>query len=188
MITNAGARAGDLLVLTKPLGTGIATTGIKRGEASAGLARRVTVSMKRLNAVGHELAKRGLVRAGTDVTGFGLLGHLASMCRASGVSAEIRAADVPTFGREIAKLIEAGCVPGGTRANLETAGAVVTWGEVAEGMKVLLADAQTSGGLLLCVTPRRLDAVRAVLKKHRALSASVVGRITLGRGSCIIVA
>jgi selenide,water dikinase len=187
MITNAAARAGDLLVLTKPLGTGIATTGIKRGIASAALARRVTASMKRLNVVGYELARRGFVKAGTDVTGFGLLGHLASMCRASGVGAEIRAADVPTFGREIASLIAQGCVPGGTRANLDTAGDEVRWGEVAEAQKLLLADAQTSGGLLLCVAPKRLAAVVKVLKAARTLSASVVGRITRDRRARIMV-
>jgi selenide,water dikinase len=79
LMTNAAARPGDILVLTKPLGTGIATTAIKRGLASGPLAKRAIALMARLNTVGAELAERGLVRAATDVTGFGLLGHLASL-------------------------------------------------------------------------------------------------------------
>src|SRR5216117_1639138 len=98
MITNAGARPGDLLVLTKPLGTGIITTGIKRGITPTRLARKAVAVMCELNTVGAELAERGLVRAGTDVTGFGLLGHLGSMCRASRVGAEIHARQLPVIG------------------------------------------------------------------------------------------
>src|SRR4029077_17467024 len=94
MRTNAGAKPGDFLVLTKPLGTGIATTGLKRGLTSRVLSSAVVKLMAKVNVVGAELAERGLVRAATDITGFGLLGHLASMCRASGVSAEISANEV----------------------------------------------------------------------------------------------
>src|ERR1700730_12439361 len=89
ILANDNARAGDLLVLTKPLGTGMATTAIKRGLASRALARKVITLMSQTNAVGAELAEKKLVRAATDITGFGLLGHLANMCRASSVSAEI---------------------------------------------------------------------------------------------------
>jgi selenide,water dikinase len=105
MLTNAKARPGDRLVLTKPLGTGIATTGIKRGLTSRALARAVIALMSRVNTVGADLAERGLVRAASDVTGFGLLGHLASLCRASGVSAEIFARDVPVISEELIELI-----------------------------------------------------------------------------------
>jgi selenide,water dikinase len=171
MLTNANARPGDLLMLTKPLGTGIATTAIKRGIASPALMKRATSLMTQLNSVGAELAERGLVRAAVDVTGFGLLGHLASMCRASGVGAEVNAADVPAISPDIFKLIARDCVPGGTRQNLETADAITDWNGTPEDLRILLADAQTSGGLLLCVAPKRLSAVR------RMVRGAVIGRI-----------
>jgi len=177
MITNAAAKPGDLLILTKPLGTGIITTGIKRGLTSPALARRAIRSMRQLNAVGAELAERGLVRAGTDVTGFGLLGHLAALCLASGTGAEIDASRVPVLGKEVFALIQKDCVPGGSRQNQETASARVDWGAATTSQKVLLTDAQTSGGLLLCVRKTRLDAVLALLGLSRTLSAAVVGRI-----------
>ena len=112
MLTNARARPGDLLVLTKPLGTGIATTAIKRGLASPALEKAIAL-MCRLNSVGADLAEKGLVRAAVDVTGFGLLGHLASMCRASGVGAEVRGNDVPALSPAILNLIKNGCVRAG---------------------------------------------------------------------------
>ena len=178
LLTNAAARPGDLLVLTKPLGTGIATTAIKRGLASAALAKKAVALMSRLNRVGADLAEQRLVRAATDVTGFGLLGHLTSMCRASGVAAEIDAKDVPVISREIRTLVARDCRPGGSRQNLETAALLLRHGrEVSAAQLAVLADAQTSGGLLLCVAPRRLEAVLAVLKEHRTPCAALIGRI-----------
>jgi selenide, water dikinase len=177
MLTNSRAQAGDLLVLTKPLGTGIITTGIKRGLTSAALAKRAIGLMCRLNTIGAALAELRLVRAAVDVTGFGLLGHLASMCRASGVGAEIVAAKVPVISPEVLALIAQDCVPGGTRQNLETANAVVKWNNTPEPLRLLLADAQTSGGLLLCVPPKRLREVERVLRKHRTACATVIGKI-----------
>jgi len=177
MLTNANARPGDLLVLTKPLGTGIATTGIKRGLTSADLAKKAIALMRGLNTVGAVLAERGLVHAAVDVTGFGLLGHLAAMCRASRVGAEISAGAVPAISPEIFSLIEDDCVPGGTRQNLETAKAIIERNDIAESILLLLSDAQTSGGLLLCVSPKRWSAVRRVLKKHRTVCSVVIGKI-----------
>jgi selenide,water dikinase len=173
MLTNAAARPGDLLILTKPLGTGIATTGIKRGLTSAALTKKAIALMCRLNTVGADLAELGLIRAAVDVTGFGLLGHLASMCRASGVGAQIMATKVPAISREILALIAQDCVPGGTRQNLETANAMVKWNNTPEPLRLLLADAQTSGGLLLCVPPKRLRQVEGVLRT----SATIIGTI-----------
>jgi selenide,water dikinase len=187
MMTNAGARPGDLLVLTKQLGTGIATTGIKRGLASAALEKKVVGLMSRLNTPGADLAEAGLVKAATDVTGFGLLGHLASMCRASGVSVEIDASNVPAISGEVADLIGQDCVPGGSRANQKAADEVTDWGDADNAIRTLLTDAQTSGGLLLCVPPKRLDAVLAVLKKHRTPTAAVIGRITKSASALITV-
>ncbi len=187
LITNAAARPGDLLVLTKPLGTGIVTTGIKRGITPPGLARRAIQSMRRLNREGAELAERGLVRAGTDVTGFGLLGHLGSLCRASGVGAEVQAAAVPDLGRGVWTLIAQDCVPGGSKGNRATAESLTEWDEVSEVQKVLLTDAQTNGGLLLCVAARRWPAVRSVLLRERSLCVAVIGRIVRSARPRIVV-
>lgn len=177
MLTNAGARAGDLLLLTKPLGTGIVTTGIKRGIASPRLVTRAVNLMRTLNAVGAELAERGLVRGATDITGFGLLGHLGSMCRASGVGAQIDADELPAIGRDVFALIAQNCIPGGSRQNLEAANEFVDWKGATDVQKALATDAQTSGGLLLCVPPRNLDAVLRLLKKYRTPCAALIGKI-----------
>jgi selenide,water dikinase len=177
MLTNARAKPGDFLVLTKPLGTGIATTGLKRGLTSRVLSSAVVKLMARVNDVGAELAERGLVRAATDITGFGLLGHLASMCRASGVSAEISADEVPVLGDEIFDLIAQDCIPGGTKQNLTTANAVTFWGKTPAHQRLLLSDAQTSGGLLLAVPPRKIKVVMDLLKKRRTPARAVVGQI-----------
>jgi len=181
IITNAAARPGDWLVLTKPLGTGIITTGIKRGVASKSAAARAIRAMARLNSAGADLGERGLVRAGTDVTGFGLLGHLASMCRASGTGAEIYWQRIPLLSPEVLKLIAQGCIPGGTKQNLETAQPLMAWNGTPEALRCVLADAQTSGGLLLCVHPRKLAGVMRLLKQQRTLAAAVVGRILRAR-------
>jgi selenide, water dikinase len=177
MLTNSRARPGDLLLLTKPLGTGIATTGIKRGLTSAVLTKKSITLMCQLNIVGAELAELGLIRAAVDVTGFGLLGHLSSMSRASGVGAEIVAAKVPVISREVFSLIAQDCVPGGTRQNLETANAIVEWNNTPDSLRLLLADAQTSGGLLLCVPPKRLQEVEGALKRNRTACAAIIGKI-----------
>ena len=178
VMTNAAARPGDRLVLTKPLGTGILTTGIKRSQASARATRRGIQSMRRLNSVGPELAEPGWVKAGTDVTGFGLLGHLGSLCRASGVGAHLDASRLPILDREIWDLIKSDCVPGGSRENLRAALAFTTFDGVDDSHCVLAADAQTSGGLLLCVPPRYLNRVLRVLKNHRVPCAAIIGEIT----------
>jgi len=123
--------------------------------------------MCRLNTVGAEVAERRLVRAGTDITGFGLLGHLGSLCRASGVGAEIFANKLPIIANEVLDLIARDCIPGGSRENLKTANAFVQWNGATEAQKYLLTDAQTSGGLLLCVPPRKLAKVLETLDEHR---------------------
>jgi selenide,water dikinase len=188
MLTNAAARPGDLLVLTKPLGTGIAATAIKRGLASPHLTRRAITIMRQLNTAGAELAEKSLVRGATDVTGFGLLGHLASMCGASGVGAQLVASEVPALSPEVHDLIANSCIPGGTRTNLQAAREIATWNATLDAAVFLLADAQTSGGLLLCVRPKHLDAVRTVLKKHRTPARAVIGHITKSRRPLMVVA
>ena len=175
--TNANARPGDLLVLTKPLGTGIATTAIKRGIASRALRKNVVALMSKINTVGAELAELRLVRAATDITGYGLIGHLVSLCRASRVSADINPAAVPMISNEIGELIDLGCVPEGSRQNLHATTVVVHWGNTDDTRRVLLTDAQTSGGLLLCVAEANLEKVLSILRKADTTSAAVIGKV-----------
>ncbi|MDQ3117891.1 MAG: AIR synthase-related protein, partial [Verrucomicrobiota bacterium] len=152
-----------------------------KGLTSRSLTKAVIALMSRVNEIGADLAERGLVRAATDITGFGLLGHLASMCRASGVGAEIFVPDVPAISDEILSLIERDCVPGGTRQNLKTAKPDVEWNRTPVSRRLLLADAQTSGGLLLCVPARHLDEVLELLSDDRAACCAVIGRISRQR-------
>jgi selenide,water dikinase len=177
MTTNANARPGDLLVLTKPLGIGIATTAIKRGVASRALQKNVIALMSQINTVGADLAEMRLVRAATDVTGYGLIGHLVSLCRASRVSADIDPAAVPVISEEITHLIELGCVPEGSRQNLYATTVAAEWGNTDEVRQIVLTDAQTSGGLLLCVPEANLEKVLSVLRKAGTPSSNVIGRI-----------
>lgn len=175
MFTNAGARPGDLLVLTKPLGTGILTTALKRdlvGEPELADAVR---SMTALNDGAARAAHAAGVRCATDVTGFGLLGHLGNILAASGVGARIDAARLPALPGAL-RLAGAGAVAGGTRRNLEATGA--QWADdVSEAERLLAVDAQTSGGLLLAVAPRRLPDLLAGLWSEGTLSRAVVGEI-----------
>jgi len=179
--TNANAHPGDLLVLTKPLGTGIATTAIKRGIASRALQKKVVALMSKINIAGAELAERRLVRAATDITGYGLIGHLVSLCRASRVSADINARNVPMISDEIGELIELRCVPDGSRQNLHATTVIADWGKTDVTRRVLLTDAQTSGGLLLCVTETNLEKVLSVLRKAGSPSTAVIGKIVPSR-------
>ena len=177
ILTNAKAKPGDVLVLTKPLGTGIATTGIKRGLTTRALEKSIIAPMSRVNRIGADLAERGLVYAATDITGFGLLGHLTSMCRASRVSAEINVDAVPAINNEIFELIARNCVPGGTKQNLQSADAVTDWKKTTRQQKILLSDAQTSGGLLLSVPARKLSVVLRLLSDGRTPCQAVIGTI-----------
>jgi selenide,water dikinase len=187
ILSNDRARPGDLLILTKPIGTGIATTAIKRDMASLDLAQRATDSMKRLNTPGEEIANRQLAFCATDITGFGLLGHLANIVRASSVSARITASAVPSLSPEVFSLIEQDAVPGGTRANLTSANEIADWGRTSQAMKIFLSDAQTSGGLLLCVSCDNLQSIREILRKHATPIAAVIGEIISSNSPQILV-
>jgi selenide,water dikinase len=185
VMTNTNARPGDLLVLTKPLGTGIATTAIKRGLASRALEKEVISLMSQINSAGAELAEKNLAHAAVDVTGFGLVGHLASLCRASKVSATIDPKNVPPISDEINDLISRDCLPGGTRDNFKLAQQNVDWQDTPKPLRILLSDAQTSGGLLLCIKERQLTKVLHVLKKSGTPLPAVIGKIVRRRTSLI---
>jgi selenide,water dikinase len=177
--TNSGARSGDFLVLTKPLGTGILSTALKNGlMAEDDMAAAVT-AMSTLNAgAAQAVAEIGsAAHAVTDVTGFGLLGHLQNLLEASGQCARLSADAVPTFDR-VRELISQNAVPGGTKTNLAAANEVTHWADgVSESDMLLLADAQTSGGLLIAVDPSAVaDLVRA-LNKNETPSAAIIGEV-----------
>ncbi len=170
LMTIDAARPGDVLVLTKPIGTGILTTAIKRDLSDGGSA---IASMTHLSDRASRVLVEAGVRACTDVTGFGLMGHLQRMLRASGVGAEIDADSVPILDGARA-LAEDGCVPGGTKRNRDAV--EVDWGDTDETTRVLLCDAQTSGGLLAAVRPD--DAPDVVRALDGELANAIVGRIT----------
>ena len=187
MLTNAGACAGDLLVLTKPLGTGILSTALKRDALiEEGMAEAVA-SMTTLNDGAARAALEVGVSACTDVTGFGLIGHLGNVLDASRVGAELWADAVPVFSH-VRNLAARGIVPGGTARNLEAAAARVTWdASLDEPARVVLADAQTSGGLLLAVPAENHEALIAALGRESVPVAATIGRITAGPAGAVTV-
>lgn len=169
MMTNAGAVAGDVLVLTKPLGSGLATTAAKRDLAGPELVARAVAVMCASNARAAEEAKAAGATAATDVTGFGLLGHLHEVCSASGVGATIDAAAVPAIDGVLELADDDGAQAGGSRRNREQAAAFVSWADsVPEARRVLLTDAMTSGGLLVSVAEEAAAGV----------GGAIIGRVT----------
>jgi selenide, water dikinase len=179
LLTIDRAKPGDVLMLTKPLGTGIVATAIKRGGAGAGAIKAAVAAMTSLNAGASEAALAVGVRAATDVTGFGLLGHLHRMLRASGTSGTVYASAVPALP-EALELAGRGYVSGGTRANIDYLKPLVELhSDVPEAHSVLLHDAQTSGGLLLAVRPGLVAALSAQLE-CRGIDAAVIGRTGSG--------
>ena len=177
MLVNAKARPGDVLILTKPLGTGIVTTAIKRGLAGPALERKVIRLMSHLNTAGAVVAELGLAKAAVDITGFGLLGHLGAMCVASDVAAEVFASRVPVISREVFDLITQGSIPGGSRDNLAHADDFTEWDGAGLPCRTLLTDAQTSGGLLFAVPQMRVEGVLKCLATYRTPSAAIIGRL-----------
>ena len=179
MLTNAGACAGDRLVLTKPLGTGILATALKRDALlETGIAEAVR-SMTVLNDGASRAALRVGVSAATDVTGFGLVGHLTSMLEASKVAAEIAFDALPILAHA-RNLASRGVVPGGTERNLEAAEKVEWGADLGTADRYLCVDAQTSGGLLLAVPAENEAALLAALREEHTPAAAVIGRVIAG--------
>ncbi len=177
ILTNAGLRDGDVLVLTKALGIGVATTAIKAGTAPPSLLAAAVASMTASNAPAARAAVDAGAQGCTDVTGFGLLGHLLKMAVASGVDARIDVAAVP-FLPGARALAEAGTMPGGSRRNRDWVAPSVDAGGYGELDVLLLADAQTSGGLLFGAAPAEAAAAVAAL----GTPATVIGRVRTGTG------
>ena len=186
IVTNAGGRDGDLLVLTKLLGSGIATTAIKRGVAPSELEATVVAVMATLNRAASEAMLAAGAGAATDVTGFGLLGHLGEMALGSGLAATVTASAVPLLDG-ILGLAEQGVVPGGTRRNLASLdGRLTVDPSIPEALRLVLGDAQTSGGLLIAIAPDKLAALLGGLSA-RETQGAVIGRLHTGEVGTIAV-
>ena len=186
MVTNSSARAGDALVLTKPIGSGVIATAIKSAQAPENVVAIAVDSMTTLNADAASVMISNGITAATDVTGFGLLGHLRSLMRASKVSATLQADKVPML-LGARKLAEAGHVPDGSERNLNDLASDVSFEtSVDEVTKILLADAQTSGGLLMSVPAERLENVTNGLAET-ASTVAVIGRVAQGLAGTIKV-
>ena len=179
LVSNADSKVGDVLILTKPLGTGIMTTALKRDLITEEQLQPAVESMSKLNADAAGVIRdhRDAVHAVTDVTGFGLLGHLRNMLEACGHSAKINASALPVIPL-VRDLIEQGVLPGGTRRNHEAACEITKWSDsVSETDQYLMTDAQTSGGLLIAVDPNHADALLQSLAAAGTLAQAVIGEI-----------
>lgn len=178
--TNAGARAGDVLILTKPLGIGILSAGLKKGLLDeAGYAEMIRWTTL-LNRVGARLAPMDGVHAVTDVTGFGLAGHLLEVCRGSGVAARLRFDDLPLIDAAV-QLVRDGVATGASARNWGSYGESVVMNDSApEWQRKLLTDPQTSGGLLIACTPESVDEVLAAVSEVQGNTASVIGCMEAG--------
>ena len=189
-VTNAGAKVGDVLVLTKPIGTGIITTAGKQQRVGSDVMDNAVRVMATLNNRASEAMMKVGVNGCTDVTGFGLMGHLRGMVSASGVSARLAHGAIPVLDG-VLELLDSGIAPGGTHRNLDSVNGVVKWHRtIGDEAKLLLCDAQTSGGLLISVAADKkdmlLDELEAAGVDTRVEIGEIVDAGTLG-GSLIEV-
>lgn len=168
---NSTAHSGDYLFLTKPIGVGVLTTAEKQGKLKPQHSRLAVENMMALNTVGAALGKVPGVTAMTDVTGFGLLGHLLEVCQGSGLSALINLSAVPVLDAAVTDYIVAGCVPGGSQRNWQSISQHI--GPIDNEQQALLCDPQTSGGLLIAVNPVAVDQVSRILKQSGCYHRSI---------------
>lgn len=181
----SGARAGETLVLTKKLGTGILTSAAKKGKVTRQLLKEAVQSMLSLNKAAACAALSAGSNGATDVTGFGLLGHGLNMAQSSGVNLVIHSADVPLM-RKVYELSASGSVPKGARNNLAFCSKRTTFsGSVTEGRKLALSDPQTSGGLLLSLSPAGMKKFEQSMKRVHA-PYWIIGKVVKGRGRIIV--
>ncbi len=183
IVRNSGARPGDALVLTKPIGTGIISTAIKAGTAPADVVATAIRSMAMLNRSASEAMLAVGANAATDITGYGLLGHLRNMLRASAVGARVMASAVPILPGAL-ELARQGVAPGGTRRNRTDLADNVTWDDaIPEPVRTVLCDAQTSGGLLIALSADRADRLIQALNAARTPAAALIGEVTGASGA-----
>lgn len=184
--TNAGAKPGDKLILTKPIGVGIMTTSIKKDQLSAEETKRVTEVMSTLNKTAAEVMEPYDVHACTDVTGFGLMGHTLEMAKGSGTGITIFQSRVPVLPR-VRELAEQGFVPGGTKNNFAHVEANITFPDSLDQIgRYILCDAVTSGGLLISVNPDQSEQLLDELQKA-GVEASLIGEVTAENAGHIVV-
>lgn len=186
VLTNAGARAGDRLLLTKPIGTGVITTALKQGKADDAWVEGATRSMTELNRAAAEvISQRRSVHAMTDVTGFGLMGHGRELALASHAVLEIETRKVPQLEGAM-DAIARGAIPAGLLANREFAECLTTEeGPIDEALRCLLYDPQTSGGLLMSVDAGQADQLLNALH-HAGVAAREIGRVTAGKPGIVL--
>jgi selenide,water dikinase len=178
LITNAGAKPGDWLILTKPVGTGIIMAGHHLGMASESDLNETKRLMKLLNRSAAEVMKKFNVSGATDITGFGLAGHAIKMARASRVSMNIAMKRVPLIGNTW-NLVDDGCIPGASFSNLDYAENEISFSpDLDYNLKMIAFDAQTSGGLLMSVPAAVKDKMISELKKSGLIEASLIGEVT----------
>lgn len=184
---NSSAQAGDVLILGKPLGIGILGSAMKKGVLDVDGYRQLIDTTTQLNTVGADLAALPSVHALTDVTGFGLLGHLLELCRGANLGASIEASKLPLLPAAIA-FAQQGIGPGAIGRNLASFGADVAFAEpVPDWLRNIMADAQTSGGLLASVAPECVDEVLALFRAHGFAAASVIGHMQPGASVVSVV-
>lgn len=183
--TNAMAEVGDLIFLTKPLGIGVLTTAMKRGVLDAEDQRRAIDQMLQLNSVGYDLSGVAGVHAVTDVTGFGLLGHLAEVCHASKVGAELAFDAIPILPN-VRQYVETGVFPGGTRRNWASQQDALVNAAIDDSHWPILCDPQTNGGLLITVSEEGAADV-ALLLESRGLHCAPIGKVTAGNEGTSVV-
>jgi selenide,water dikinase len=187
LLTNAGARPGDRLVLTKPLGTGVLATALKQGRLDPAQTRRLTRTMAALNRGAAEAAVEFGAHAATDVTGFGLVGHAVQLAEASGVTLRLRP-ERRWFLPLTLELAAQGVVAGGLKRNREFYAAAVGGDALAEPLTLALHDPQTSGGLLIACAPRRVGGLLVALKRRRVWAAEVGEVLPRGARSLELIA
>ena len=174
---NSTAKAGDVLILTKPLGSGIIATAIKKDKAPRSIMEEAVNVMTNLNSGGAKAMNAVGVNACTDITGYGLLGHLLEMCEGSKISATIEFNEIPLM-QGVFELAQKGFIPGGTKRNLDHVTPNVNFSKnISQEQKYLLADAQTSGGLLISVPKDKAEDLQNLLMENQCLSSSVIGQV-----------
>ncbi len=171
---NGGAKEGDILFITKPLGVGILSTAQKQNKLQEAHANLATEVMVRLNSIGEQLGKYSGVHAMTDVTGFGLAGHLMEMSNASNTSASVDFETIPVIDPCVLAYIKEGCIPGGTNRNYASYGASILLKN--DDQKSIICDPQTSGGLLIAVDPKQADEISALLA-NEGLWSKPIGKM-----------